>query len=222
MAKYLQKPDSLPPGTRHLFLAEGQAEVGLLRQLLKSLCAGDDAAILCAEGVERIPQLIKRLVQPPAMGDLRSVTVVADADSDPSSRRKRIWDALPMSDSACASGKVEGSTVDGSPRYAVWLSPDNSRCGRIEDLVLETIDPTIVEEIRNLWRSLAGLAKDPSPSSKALVAIWITLRENAGVGLGTAFERGLIDLDHRAFEPLRQLIDEQLSYRGPASAQQGT
>lgn len=218
MAKYLQKPDSLPPGTRHLFLAEGRAEVGLLRQLLKSLCAGDDAAILCAEGVERIPQLIKRLVQPPAMGDLRSVTVVADADSDPSSRRKRIWDALPMSDSACASGKVEGSTVAGSPRYAVWLSPDNSRCGRIEDLVLETIDPSIVDEIRHFWRRVGHRNKDANPSSKAIVAIWIALCANEGFGLGTAFERGLIDLDHRAFEPLRQVIDQQLSYRGPASA----
>lgn len=178
-------------------------------KMLDHRCLGDEVVVVCAEGVKNISVLIKRLVQPP--GGLRSVTVVADADQNPARRREEMWDSLPIADTARASGKANGSAVADSIRYAVWLSPDNSRCGRIEDLVLDTIHPDIVKKICRLWRCKSRRTKNAEPSAKAIVAIWIAWDQNAGVGLRTAFERGLIDLKHPAFAPLRKLVDEQLS-----------
>ncbi|MCS6780152.1 MAG: hypothetical protein NZ555_10680 [Geminicoccaceae bacterium] len=215
MVKILEEPKDLPGGTRHLFLAEGAAEVGLLSQILRSLCAGEDAVITCVKGVERIGPLVKRLVQPPAKNDLASVTVVADADNDPRARLDQIWGAFPIDEDSRAYGEKEGSVVVGATRYAAWLSPGCGKSGRIEDLVLGTVDPKTRNCVRELWRCATGAKKKKSPSSKAEVAIVIALRADEGLGLGSAFEKGLVHLDHRAFDPLRILLREQLAHQRP-------
>jgi hypothetical protein len=139
-----------------------------------------------------------------------------DADADPDGRRDGVWNALvelaEVPAASAETGKARGWLVHRGTRYAVWLSPGCGRSGRIEDLVSVTIDRKTRRQIRELWRR-SSVAKARKPSSKAVVAVWIALRDDQGLGLGSAFEKGLVELDHPAFGPLRRVIDEQLAHR---------
>lgn len=212
---------------RHLFLAEGGAEEGLVNALLRRQKTSPTTSLVgCLKGIQRLHDVLRALVTEPEWADLHSVTILLDADDNPQGRLSNTWDALGeivgITEQSVAAGKQRGWTLSGGTRYALWLNPGKSRRGTIEDLVLDTLDPKARDCIATLWHCATGHAKAREPSPKAEVAVWLALRADLGLGLGTAFERGLIDLDHRAFEPLRQLIDEQLSYRGSPPAQQGS
>lgn len=171
--------------------------------------------IVCLEGVKRLDVVLRSLASDPEWQNLLSVTILVDADNQPRGRWEEVWDTLgriiKLPDQIVAQGKRVGTVEDGTIRYGVFLAPSQDRPGRIEDLVLETIDPDIRTCISRLWDCAHAHARASHPSAKAEVAILIALRDDQGLGLGTAFERGLIDVGHAAFEPLRQFVDAQLA-----------
>jgi hypothetical protein len=205
-------------GTKHLFLVEGQPEEGVVRAILRR--DGHDKSatqIRCLKGVTNLKSVLRTLVSEPEWHELGSVTVVVDADDDPEARSTSVWNALGtecrLPDAEVDRGKKDGYVVSGSIRYAVWLSPGDGSHGTIEDMVVATIEHDVRDRIMAFWKQGQKDPNEAEPTAKAIVAIWLALKTNKGIGLRTAFERALIDLDHPAFEPLRELIRTQLGHR---------
>lgn len=209
----IDTPDRLPAGVRYLFILEGQDEVGLFERLLAACGAGNDAKTVCVHGIKKIQAETRRLLRKPEAAALRSVTIVGDADADPRPALDRLWGAFELQPAEFRKARQQGFLVKGDCRYAVWVSPGSGRPGALEDLVLDTLDDKTRSCIDELWRCAGGNARKATPSSKAAVAVWVALRDDRGLGLGTAFERGLVDLAHSAFKPLRSLLHDQLAHR---------
>lgn len=202
----------------HLFLVEGHAEEGLVKVLLRnSTCPASQISIKCLEGINNLDLALRQLVSEPEWQMLHSVTIVLDADDDPQKRLEDVWQRLKTQLSCStleiAHAKQKGIILYRGTRYAVWLNPGPGQPGKIEDLVLKTVDPDCVAYIQRIWRKTSPRDCVGPPSAKALVAVWIACRANKGLGLGTAFERGLIDVGHDAFEPLTNLIRDQLAHK---------
>ncbi|MCS6877431.1 MAG: hypothetical protein NZP72_03925 [Geminicoccaceae bacterium] len=232
----LEEPGDLPDYPEHLCVCEGKAEVKLVERLMKQILAqgggnGKSAAeapdrgqkneheerkfvIVCAGGVDKIRPLLKRLRTRPNAKGLKSITIVADADDKVKGRRAEIWKALGVDDDVASKIAPDEVLVVHGVQCAVWLSPDNESNGRIEDMVMKTLESRIINCVEEVWeraRSIrADLGARSSLSSKAKVAVWLALVENQGIGLPTAFEKGLVDLSHPVFEPLRVLLGAQI------------
>lgn len=211
------RPSLAGKNVAHLFLVAGRAEQGLVNALIsREKLDPKSVFIYCVEGLTNFPDALRSLVSEREWRALSSVTILVDADEDPSARSQSIWDTL-QHHAGLDRGRVEqakrrGWLVDKGIRYALRVSPGGGGAGRIEDLVLRTIDREARRQIRELWRR-SSVAKAREPSSKAEVAVVIALRTDQSLGLESAFEKGVFDLRDEAFGPMCALIRDQLGHR---------
>lgn len=197
-------------------------EVGLLETPLgRANANAQQVAIFCFRGVKNFYRgMIAALSPEQEWAQLISVTAVADADGSPTGRSDQIWDAFERAGIVTRPqanvGKRSGRVVTASGlSVAVWLSPGRRKAGAIEDMVIDTIGSDLCNRIAYFWRKNHTGSGAKGPSAKAKVAIWLALKANEGMGLGTAFMKGLIDLDHAVFRSLRQLVEAQLGHTRP-------
>jgi hypothetical protein len=186
--------------------------VGLLSTLLAKANQSTDALIVCAKSSDNIRPLIRRLLTFPEAREIVSIAIFGDADSNFTRSRDKFWGAFGIDGARRDVGKRNGFLEEGNKRYAVWISPNNKGPGTIENMVLDTFDRKTRKCIADLWQCTGGSGAVQGPSAKAEVAVWIALRNDAGAGLRTAFEKGLIDLDHQAFARLCSLVKAQLAH----------
>jgi hypothetical protein len=215
-----EKDINKKPSTTHLFLAEGEAEVGLIESCLKDLKANPETCtILCFKGVNRMKgraeTFVKLLV--PGIGDisnLRGIGLIADSDTNPSGRIDTVIEcakAFGFSRSGTDLRK-QGVHKDGNRVFAFSLSPSNLTQGRIEDIILQEItNKPIMQCISNILPCLEN-AIGTNVDTKALVQMYISAESNNSMaGLRNAFAAGMFDIHHSAYAAHMQTVTTVIS-----------
>ena len=123
--------------------------------------------------------LIESISREVVVPDRIAIGFIIDADDNPDSRWQAVFDRLRRRlDSVPHARDPAGTVIEGRPRVGVWLMPDNTSTGELEDFVAK-----MVPEGDPVW----PLAKNyieavPKPylrtkPSKAEIHAWLATRE---------------------------------------------
>lgn len=114
---------------------------------------------------------------------------------------------------------AEGAVVDGEPRVGVWLMPDNSRSGRIEDFIADMIpeDDPVWHGARDFVNNVPESLR-PQPPIKAQVRAWLAVRAPKTSQIGSAIGTGHLDVSSPAAEPFLKWLTRLFADSGTASA----
>ena len=191
--------------TSGLLVVEGQSDLHLVLHLCKKSCPALEANFNLhdAKGLPGLLASIRGFVNSPT---LSAVGFLVDADDDPSLRWQEISDRLiaandeiQLPNSPNGNGTVIAGNQDiGSPRIGVWIMPDNSSSGELEDFVVRMVpdqDP-VWPHAQSYIGGISQAARkfDSHKVTKSEVHAWLAARKYPGL-IGMAVREGDLDID---------------------------
>lgn len=85
---------------------------------------------------------------------------------------------------------------DGLPDFGVWVMPDNTNEGMLEDWILQSVSSNehdLLQQAQTAVENLSCQKFKENKLSKAKVATWLAWQENPGEGLYYTVSQGLLD-----------------------------
>jgi len=200
--------NSLVDGSR-VFIAEGSSERGLIKVLIESLRI-EDANIFNVEGERNLKAALLSIGGKAKAGiKLACLGLVFDANNDYAAKLSSISANLKSAgfdfDATALNGR--GIYSGGDLPIGVFLSPGGRQPGRIETMILKEIGSlsivTCINCIVSCVRNHTGILMD----EKARTSSYLCTR-NSPVGVGTAFEKKLFDIDNAAYSEIKSMMSE--------------
>jgi len=185
-----------------VLLVEGNSDKHVIENLWWAHHGVPPFKVEVKEGVERLLETLEVTLK---VGNIERLGVVVDADEDVDARWRTIREiaiAAGFGDVTQAPDRVGSVFVRGSgpvPVLGIWLMPDNSVPGRLEDFV-----STMVPAGDWLWehagRVVAELPRDQVRfktvhRTKAHVHTWLAWQEEPGIPMGRAVTRKFLESD---------------------------
>lgn len=184
----------LPP--ERVLLVEGVDDEAVVRNLCMR---HQDVPAFDVLNKSGFPNLRKSIRPEMKVSGRRAVGVLADADDDPRGRWQSISDRLRQTGVRPPDRLAPGGLVlDGEPRTGVWLMPDNTASGELEDFVM-----TLVPEGDPVWPRAERYVEDipaierkfgPRKMTRAKIHAWLATRANPRL-MGAAIGAGDLDAD---------------------------
>jgi hypothetical protein len=191
-----------------LFLAEGASEVGLVRAILESV-HGVNADIFDVRGEKNLKTVLLALSDKLGGWDnaIRSIGIVFDANEDQGSKMASITSALTQTGFEFDPGNLDENGIcrKGNMPIGVFISPGNGGPGRIETMILTEIRSSSINECLDGFAGCVVARTTVNLSEKGLVQAYLGGR-NAAHGIGVAFEKGVLDINHEAYARVRNMV----------------
>ena len=184
-----------PPSSRVL-LVEGPNDRHVVWHVWARHAAESPFCIVEKGGVDK---LLKAIVPELKVSGRQAVGILLDANTDPAGRwnavKGRLAQAnLPFPERLCSSGTV----IDSHPRVGVWLMPDNTSQGELEDFVVQMIpncDPVLPLSQRYITGIPTAARKfSEKKELRAQLYAWLAAREDPRQ-MGTAIRAGDLEVD---------------------------
>ena len=135
-----------PTSSPGWLVVEGQNDLHLVTHLCRRSDPGLGSAFAFhdAQGVNGVLDRVRAYINQP---DVSAVGFVVDADADPVNRWREVADRITAANSDIQlppSPEPDGTIIPenpaiGSPRIGIWVMPDNSATGELEDFVAQMI-----------------------------------------------------------------------------------
>ncbi len=195
-----------------VFLAEGKPEWLFVDKVLEKFDAPiQDCVVLLLRGYTDLEKKIGLILEEDNSDNISSLGIMLDANNVPDRRLRKAANALrragfPSDENELRDG---GICADGARRTSVFLSPGQGRKGRIEDLVIEEIRTT------DLFDCVSGfkVCVEGVPcqiDDKGVVQTYISARTGNLCGVGRAFQKGVLDINHDAYRTARIFVQNLL------------
>jgi hypothetical protein len=184
-----------------LLLGEGVTDLVVVNSICDRYGIPDDWYEY--ENLGGIKRLLDDLPSIMRESDRRYIAVVLDADQNPSGRwqslrdrlRERVGYELPPSPTP--GGTIVQSADPQRPVLGVWMMPDNSSPGMVEDFLRTLVRPddTLFQRaVRTVARiPVAERRFSPLHLTKARMYTWAAWQEDPGTALGNIIKRGELD-----------------------------
>ena len=191
-------------------IVEGNDDVRLFRALATHLNIPNIEVRQYGGGDGRnLRRFLRTLTNSPGFTNIRSLAVVADANSSRDGRVQSIQDALSNAGLPTPASPLEIAS-DGRIRVGYLVVPHNRGSGMIEDVCLDSvkIDPAM-ECIDRYFECIERSAVSGPREvwgAKARVHAFLASRDRPDLRLGEAAEAGIWEFEDDAFAPLRQLL----------------
>ena len=181
-----------------LLLVEGNDDRNFFNVMLKH-CDRDDIQVLSFDGVDNLRSYLPALVASPGWHQVVSLGIVRDAENDAESAKASVRGAV----------ESAGLQMDGSaPRVSLLVLPDGERPGMLETLLCDSFADSPINDCINefLACSTERAGANVKRMAKARAHAYLATREDPHVSVGVAAQKDYWDLDHPAFEQLRDFI----------------
>ena len=194
---------------RKLLLVEGPNDKDIFEVLLEDLGV-EGVGILNYEGRTNLASRLRAYVATPGFDRVESIGIVRDADSD---HEHSANSALQSVQGALGNAGLPVPTdflipATGPPRVSVFVMPNNSENGEMEDLCLTALqdDPAMscVEDFIQCVNDSVG--KPPKKLSKAKLHAFLASREEPEPRLKEAAKKGYFPWKNSAFQSLRDFL----------------
>ena len=201
-------PVVLQFGSPKLLLVEGQDEVGFFTGLLNYLQI-EDVQIVDYGGRNAFRPQMEAYTREPTFSEIRSMAVIVDADLSANSALQSIQDTLDHF--GLPTPQTFLLPAGDSPQVSIFVMPDNSSSGALEDLCLEALanDPAM-QCVDNFLQCVeAACLQPPQSQYKARLRALLASLDDSEARLGIRSRRsaGLPwDWDHPAFAELAQFL----------------
>ena len=193
--------DELPPSK--LLLVEGQDDKHVVEHLRRKLAP--DLTFSCRDTGGSDP-LLKAIPLEMRQDDRSALGILVDANADATARWQAIGDRLHSEQLRLPGRPKDGGTIiEGDLRVGVWLMPDNSQPGELENFVAE-----LVPEEDPVWplaeRYVDGIPSgdrqfSPMKEMRAKLHAWLATREEPRM-MGAAIGAGSLDTSAPAAQAL--------------------
>ena len=164
----------------HVLLVEGVDDERVVRSLCKHLDINDQFQIKKTDGVDR---LIKSISPEFKVPNRRALGILVDANDGPQARWQSMGHQLQIAGIDLPQNPApNGTVVDGIPRLGIWMMPDNSSPGELEDFVVR-----LIPKDDSLWpraeRYIDDIPVDdrkfsPAKTSRAKLYAWLATRRS--------------------------------------------
>jgi hypothetical protein len=191
-------------GDRLLLVVEGPDDKHVMWAILKHHAFSPVFAIKDEGGYEALRDRIGVRLKPGT--DLERFGIVVDADTEIQPRWESIKGALVKAgyqgvpDLPDSKGTIVEDEI--LPRVGVWIMPDNTVPGMLEDYMTFLIHENdgLLEHARKSMNEIPLADKRFSEihQSKALIHTWLAWQETPGIPLGQAITRRFFDADRPA------------------------
>ena len=191
--------------TTGLLVVEGQSDEHVVLHLCRRVSPelGAKFSLRDAKGLSGLLNSVRGYVN---QQDLSAVGFLVDSDSDPLERWQEVTDRIITANSEIqvpqapdANGTIITENPDiGSPRIGIWLMPDNSSEGEIEDFIAQMIPAA--DPVWPLSRDYIDGIPEPDRKfeigkfTKAQVHAWLAARKFPGL-MGVAIRERDLDVD---------------------------
>ena len=189
-------------------LVEGNDEVRIFGFLVSHLNI-PNIQIRHYGGSDKLRTFLRTLRTSPEFTTVRSLAVVADANSDGSRRDRRIRSALSDMALPTPSGPLEIAS-NGRIKVAYLVVPHNRDNGMIEDVCLDSVKADPAMECIDRYFECIEQSETPGPrevwTAKARLHAFLSSRDRPGLRIGEAAEAGIWQFEDEAFDPLKALL----------------
>ncbi len=197
-----------------LILGEGKEEERFFTALLCHMGI-DDVQAVQYYGKDRMQAGLNAIRMASGFANVVSIGITRDADFSPNPSVQPCDVAFQSVCGNLASANLPfphslGQTSQGRPTVAILILPGHGRAGMLEDLCLDSVrERTEFACIEGLFGCVASRTSFRHPQNvlpKAQMHAWLATRPAPDRRLAEAAEAGDWDLDHPAFDELRQFI----------------
>ena len=189
-------------------IVEGNDEIRVFNSLSKHLNI-QDLQVRDYGGSGNLRRFLKTFRSSSEFDFVRSLAIVADANSNRNGRERQIQDALSNAGLPVPPRPLE-AVSNGDLKVAYLVVPYNVEGTMIEDVCLESVKTDPAMECVDRFFECIGQANIQGPKevwmAKARVHAFLASRERPDLRLGEAAERGLWTFDTDAFQPLKDLL----------------
>ena len=175
---------------------EGQDDEHVVRHICERHAVKSPFCIVEKGGVDK---LLAAIVPEIKVSGRQALGILLDANTNPAGRWDAVKDRLARVDmnlpeSLCASGAI----IESRPRVGVWLMPDNTSQGELEDFVVQMIpncDPVLPLSQRYITGIPTAARKFSNKKElRAQLYAWLAAREDPRQ-MGTAIRAGDLEVD---------------------------
>jgi hypothetical protein len=188
-----------------LLIGEGIEEKRFFGTLLRHLGI-QDVQVEQYGGKDGLRPFLQALPSIPGYSELRVLGITRDADKSCRATYQSVEDALK------AAGLKPPATLTSSdtvfPKVHVFLLPDNTDAGMLEDLCLRSVsDDPGMPCVEEFFRCIEQRAhRQPSNRAKAHAHAWLSSQVIPNKRVGEAAEADYWRYDHPAFDPLKGFL----------------
>ena len=190
-----------------VLLVEGTDEINLIGAMLSSWDIGR-VQVIEVGGKDKTKTNLEIVISDArAMGiELSAIGVLRDADAFPNRALQSVTDALRSLN--LPAPNAHGAFIQGLPSVGVFILPDGTSPGAVEDLCWKAVKNTSAGKCSTVYlecleESRALESKNPA---KTLVHSYLAAQEEPSARVGEGALKGYWPFDHPAFDPLREFV----------------
>lgn len=196
----------------YLILVEGKDE----DELFPLLAAGlgiDDVQFHCYRGGRNLQNVLPVIASLPEFSSLKGLGIEGDAEDSADDAFRSVSNLISRCNESNGTRLANPSqpclAAGSDPRVVVWITPRGADRGSIEDIALRSIanhnQLECIERFIECAQACPGQSVHHLPS-KPRVYSYIAIQRNPRFDLARAFHNNYFDLEHGAFDELREFL----------------
>lgn len=197
-----EKPDVL-------IFTEGPTEAYFMeRWLLSSHNDPKRIAVICFKGRRKLGAIFKKLMMEDNFQFVSGIGFFLDADTQPAISTVHSIQTLLQSVNLIPPGSKlkAGYQVIGQYKIAIYVSPNNSDPGIVENMVINEIADSNLHSCFQSFQHSVETKLGSSLHPKSIVQSYIGIRSPGTCGTGHGFNQEVLNVNHSAYSELRNVM----------------
>ena len=185
-------------------LVEGKNDKHVVLALCEHYHVAQNFNIKDCDGINNLLQVFSIMLTNPT--NVKTIGIIIDADNDIKARLNQIRSIVKpygyiIPDELQHSGLIYPSSQPDYPRLGLWLMPDNSHLGMVEDfaLSLASANDALLMEAEDELQRIEKSGKNLYPlahHSKAKIHTYLAWQEEPGCPIGLSITKRVLNPDH--------------------------
>ncbi|MFC2155570.1 DUF3226 domain-containing protein [Acidobacteriota bacterium] len=200
-------PSPAPFGEPILLVVEGKDEVNFFEALLREIGMNENVDVRETEGKDKFKELMPAFTITTGFNLIEKIAVIRDADNNSNDAFKSVIDVLKKN--GLKPPKKPGEFSRGIPSVGVFIMPDNTSTGMLEDLCLDTVmDHPAMKCVDTFIDCVRDLKEPPKNISKSKVQAYLAAKPEIKNSLGVGAQKGYWDLKSKNLRPLISFLEQ--------------
>ena len=200
-------PSPEPFTKTRLLVVEGKDEEVFFKELLKYLDFPDIVDIRGSNGKDKFKGLMQAFTITSGFKNIEKIAVIRDADNNADDAFKSVTDTLKKIQ--LNTPKKRGEFSSEIPSVGVFIMPDNSSKGMLEDICLETVkEHEVMKCVEHFIVCTQNLNEKPKNISKAKVQAFLAAKPRIANSIGLGAQKGYWNFNSEIFRPLINFLNQ--------------